>query len=227
VEQIDETIDTIFKEKAAELEERGWFLEPELFKEIKARMKAASAKDVKQRLDAKLLAKLGEKPKGKEVLNLLTKFSNDRLRIIYSKQKKPAPKKAAPEGKGKEKAKSAIELAEEAVMLQDSVKFHKPEENTQNTSELLENHLKATGGRVVTRFPPEPNGYLHIGHAKAMNLNFGYAKKHSGWCYLRYDDTNPEAETQEYIDSIESSVKWLGHEPYKVRVDFKPNNDWS
>jgi len=71
VEQIDETIDTIFKEKAAELEERGWYLEPELFKEIKARMKAASAKDVKQRLDAKLLAKLGEKPKGKEVLNLL------------------------------------------------------------------------------------------------------------------------------------------------------------
>jgi len=78
--------------------------------------------------------------------------------------------------------------------------------------ELVEKDLE-TGkydGRVVTRFPPEPNGYLHIGHAKAICLDFGTAKKYGGVCHLRYDDTNPEAEKQEYIDAIEKDVKWLG-----------------
>lgn len=66
------------------------------------------------------------------------------------------------------------------------------------------------GGRVETRFPPEPNGYLHIGHAKSINLNFGVAAEFNGVCHLRYDDTNPEKEEQEYIDSIERDVRWLG-----------------
>lgn len=80
----------------------------------------------------------------------------------------------------------------------------------------MERHLKATGGMVVTRFPPEPNGFLHIGHAKAMHLNFGYAKKMGGKCYLRFDDTNPEAESQAYMDSITDTVKWLGNEPWSI-----------
>jgi glutaminyl-tRNA synthetase len=63
---------------------------------------------------------------------------------------------------------------------------------------------------VVTRFPPEPNGYLHIGHAKSICLNFGIAKEFGGRCHLRFDDTNPLKEEQEYIDSIEADVKWLG-----------------
>ena len=65
-------------------------------------------------------------------------------------------------------------------------------------------------GRVVTRFPPEPNGYLHIGHAKSICLNFGIAAEFSGKCHLRFDDTNPEKEEQEYVDSIIADVKWLG-----------------
>ncbi|MBN2157833.1 MAG: glutamine--tRNA ligase/YqeY domain fusion protein [Spirochaetes bacterium] len=65
-------------------------------------------------------------------------------------------------------------------------------------------------GRVVTRFPPEPNGYLHIGHAKSICINFGLAKQYAGRCHLRMDDTNPEKEEMEYIESIINDVRWLG-----------------
>ena len=66
------------------------------------------------------------------------------------------------------------------------------------------------GGRVHTRFPPEPNGYLHIGHAKSICLNFGLAKEYNGKCNLRFDDTNPLKEESEYVRSIIEDVSWLG-----------------
>jgi glutaminyl-tRNA synthetase len=78
------------------------------------------------------------------------------------------------------------------------------------------------GGRVHTRFPPEPNGYLHIGHAKSINLNYGTAKKYGGKFNLRFDDTNPTKEEQEYIDSITYDVRWLGAD-WEDRLFFASN----
>jgi len=65
-------------------------------------------------------------------------------------------------------------------------------------------------GRVHTRFPPEPNGYLHIGHAKSICLNFGVASEFEGLCNLRFDDTNPTKEETEYVESIKEDVRWIG-----------------
>ncbi len=88
-----------------------------------------------------------------------------------------------------------------------------PEEKSLNFIEsIIEKDLQEgrNNGRVHTRFPPEPNGYLHIGHAKSICLNFGLAEKYNGKCNLRFDDTNPEKEELEYIDSIRADVRWLG-----------------
>ena len=65
---------------------------------------------------------------------------------------------------------------------------------------------------IMTRFPPEPNGYLHIGHAKSICLNFGIAADYNGRCNLRFDDTNPHKENREFVDSIQQDVRWLGYD---------------
>ena len=79
---------------------------------------------------------------------------------------------------------------------------------------MVEENLKdgKNGGRVQTRFPPEPNGYLHIGHAKAICLDFGIAAQHGGVCNLRFDDTNPTKENMEYVDAIKEDIQWLGYQ---------------
>ena len=77
--------------------------------------------------------------------------------------------------------------------------------------EIIENDLKSGKHKsIITRFPPEPNGYLHIGHAKSICLNFGVAKKYGGKTNLRFDDTNPVKEDTEYVESIKEDIKWLG-----------------
>ena len=79
--------------------------------------------------------------------------------------------------------------------------------------EIIENDLASGKHKsILTRFPPEPNGYLHIGHAKSICLNFGLAKKYGGKTNLRFDDTNPVKEDTEYVDSIMEDVRWLGFE---------------
>lgn len=99
--------------------------------------------------------------------------------------------------------------------------------------EIIEEHLKTgkNDGRVHTRFPPEPNGYLHIGHAKSICLNFGLAKKYNGLCNLRFDDTNPSTEDIEYVDSIKEDIHWLGFDwagrEYYASDYFQQLYDWA
>ncbi|MDR2894765.1 MAG: glutamine--tRNA ligase/YqeY domain fusion protein, partial [Alistipes sp.] len=84
------------------------------------------------------------------------------------------------------------------------------ERNLNFIEEIVEGYIAAGGAELQTRFPPEPNGYLHIGHAKSICLNFGLAKRYGGKCNLRFDDTNPVKEDVEYVDSIKKDIKWLG-----------------
>ena len=108
----------------------------------------------------------------------------------------PAPTKSAPETKPEEQPLDPDAMFKQGFL--HDVYHERPVKN------------------VVTRFPPEPNGYLHIGHAKAIAVNFGFAKHHGGVCYLRFDDTNPEKEEEKYFTAIQEMVRWLGFEPFKV-----------
>ncbi|CAE6470580.1 unnamed protein product [Rhizoctonia solani] len=131
--------------------------------------------------------------------------------------KKPANAAAATSASKGESTPASSAVPERVVFEEGFLKaLHKPGENPQISPKLREQHLKATGGHVFTRFPPEPNGFLHIGHSKAIFVNFGYAAHHNGKCYLRYDDTNPEAEEAIYFESILETIRWLGYEPYKI-----------
>ncbi|MCL4134545.1 UNVERIFIED_CONTAM: hypothetical protein GTU68_031184 [Idotea baltica] len=120
----------------------------------------------------------------------------------------------------------------------DKAFLHRPGENfksknyiiTEHTNRLMKEHLLFTGGQVRTRFPPEPNGLLHIGHAKAININFGFAQAEQGICYLRYDDTNPEMEEETFVHGIQEMIEWLGFKAYQVTYAsdyFQQLYDWA
>ncbi|KAH3682967.1 hypothetical protein WICPIJ_006054 [Wickerhamomyces pijperi] len=159
-------------------------------------LKWASPSSFKPIIDAELLKLLGPK---------------DERDVIKKEKKKPAKADTSKPDASKKEEKVRSMFTE--GFLGD---LHKVGENPQAYPELIKAHLEATKGKVHTRFPPEPNGYLHIGHSKAILVNFGFAKHHDGVCYLRYDDTNPEAEEDVYFKSILKMVKWLGFEPFKI-----------
>ncbi|CAN4121839.1 unnamed protein product [Withania somnifera] len=155
----------------------------------------------------------------KEVVDLeLYKLLGERTAADNEKPvKKKKEKPAKTEDKAKVEETPATKQPEEE--LNPYLIFPSPEENYKVHTEVYFSdrpHLKVTGGKFQTRFPPEPNGFLHIGHAKAMFVDFGLAKERGGGCYLRFDDTNPEAEKKEYIDHIKEIVGWMGWEPFKI-----------
>ncbi|KAJ2097977.1 Glutaminyl-tRNA synthetase [Coemansia sp. RSA 922] len=163
----------------------------------------ADSGKVKAEYDAQILALLGPKDE------------RDTPAAAKAAAASPAPKAAAAANAAEPNKWKPASL-ENMFASGDISRLHKPGENPQIKPELTKEHLATTKGSVITRFPPEPNGFLHIGHAKAINVNFGYAKTHGGICNLRYDDTNPEAEEQEYVDSILETIRWLGFEPHNI-----------
>ncbi|XP_074951973.1 glutamine--tRNA ligase isoform X2 [Phalacrocorax aristotelis] len=212
-EQIEEAVEAVISKHRAELlAERYHFNMGLLMGEVRSRLQWADGKTIKNEVDLQVLHLLGPKTEA-------------------DLEKKPKAAKARPALSEKQKV-AVVETGEVGTETRslleqlrgEALKFHKPGENyktegyvvTPNTMALLKQHLAITGGQVRTRFPPEPNGILHIGHAKAINFNFGYAKANGGVCFLRYDDTNPEKEEEKYFTAIREMVEWLGYQPYAV-----------
>lgn len=142
------------------------------------------------------------------------------LEMIGPKDERDVVKKEKKKKEPAANAKKEIRAVEEKQRNMFTEGFlgdlHKAGEEPQKWDDVIQAHRDFIKGRVYTRFPPEPNGFLHIGHSKAIMVNFGFAAYNNGHCYLRYDDTNPEAEEQVYIDSILRCVKWLGFAPWKI-----------
>ncbi|XP_071081641.1 glutamine--tRNA ligase-like [Haliotis cracherodii] len=218
-EEIETAVEKVIgKYKNDLVEKRYRFNSGLLLSEARNSLKWADGKAIKNEVDMQILDLLGPK--------------TDADLEKPQKQKTPKPAKSAGDAQKAAAAGPSSEnfLGEDGhvksfmEMMGDAVKFHKPGENyktdgyvlTPKTMDILKEHLRITGGKVYSRFPPEPNGILHIGHAKAINFNFGYAKATGGNCYLRYDDTNPEKEEEKFFVGIREMVEWLGYKPWKV-----------
>lgn len=172
-EQIKQTVESLLSQNMNELiEKRYKFNVGNLMQEIRKQLLWADGKVIKSEVDNQILGLLGPKTEA----DLAPVQKQKKVKEVKPVEKKP--------------------LVYTPISIEDvmsKVDFHKPGENfktegyvvTKNTVALLAKHLKATGGKVITRFPPEPNGILHIGHAKAININFGYAKASNGECILR------------------------------------------
>lgn len=224
-EQIETAVDDVIKaNKAVILEQRYRFNVGKIMQEIRAKLPWADGKHVKSEIEVQLFDLLGEKT----ATDLAPPPKPDKK---AKEKKEPAKETVVVDSSTKDGAHSIAELMKK-------IRFHGPGENhktdgyviTDHTERLLKQHLKETGGMVRTRFPPEPNGILHIGHAKAININFGYAAAHNGTCYLRYDDTNPEKEEEKFFIGIKDMVEWLGYKPAKITHssdNFQQLYDWA
>uniref|UniRef100_A0A0N5C354 Probable glutamine--tRNA ligase n=1 Tax=Strongyloides papillosus TaxID=174720 RepID=A0A0N5C354_STREA len=227
-EMIHDVVNEVFESFRNEIiSERYAYNTGKLMGLIRNKLKFADASEIKKYMDTKILELLG--PKTEEELKGIKKKKKVVQEKCNGNDKANVPKEKVVED-------DSSESIEE--LMKTRAHFHKPGENystdgyvvTPNTMNLLKKHLKETGGIVQTRFPPEPNGVLHIGHAKAININFGYAKAHNGKCNLRFDDTNPEKEEERFFHGIEDVVSWLGYKPDKITYsssNFQQLFDWA
>lgn len=194
---IDESVNALFAENAAAIEEQKHdFNFGLLLTKIAKSLKWADGAMVRDKVNSKRVSLIGEAP------------PSDGKRKKAGKAKKEAPAAGAAAATVEEKKSDAPEI--------DITKLIGRDVDVGNTPENLAKHLAFTQGKVHTRFPPEPNGYLHIGHAKAIRFNFKVAEAYGGNTYLRFDDTNPCKENQEFIDHIKEIVGWLGFTPFKT-----------
>lgn len=215
-EDIELAVELVVKKYKDEiLSKRYTFNKGILMREVNNNLKWADGKDIKNEIEVQILDILG--PKTEEDLMPVSKKKNKSNQSLTNKKEEST--------KGESVKETKQNITEESILdVLNKVNFHKPGENfktdgyvkTPTTLKLMEQHLKMTGGKVRTRFPPEPNGILHIGHAKAININFGYAAVKNGVCFLRYDDTNPEKEEEKFFLGIKDIVEWLGYSPFKI-----------
>lgn len=222
-EQIEQAVEKQIEKVVGELKGKRYRYNSGLIMQaVRKELPWADGKAIKNEVDVQIFDLLGpktesdlapppkseKKPKNESAKNVKKADSNT---------ESDASKKPQMNGRDESSASSISELMKK-------VSFHAPGENfktdgyviTPNTKELIKKHLEITGRKVRTRFPPEPNGILHIGHAKAININFGYAAAHGGICFLRYDDTNPEKEEEKFFIGIKDMVEWLGYTPAKI-----------
>jgi len=215
-EEIEKVVEKLLsKNKKELLEKRYRFNVGQVMQQVRTELPWADGKAVKSEVDVQVFDLLGPKTEA----DLAPPPKNDK------KGGKPA-KVDKPKNENKVKGDAQAETTNALTILDvmKKVNFHAPGENfktdgyvvTEKTQRLIQEHLKITGSTVRTRFPPEPNGILHIGHAKAININFGYAAAHGGSCFLRYDDTNPEKEEEKFFTAIKDMVEWLGYKPAKI-----------
>ena len=216
-EQIEKEVEeAIEKVKNDLISKRYRFPLGQLMGNVRKALPWADGKAVKSEIDVQILDLLGPK-------------TDSDLAPPAKKEKVKQPKESKKDNGGKKVSANDDDIegdgaATIAELMRNKVHFHKPGENfktdgytiTDATMDRLAAHLKRTDGKVRTRFPPEPNGILHIGHAKAININFGYAAAHNGVCFLRYDDTNPEKEEEKFFTGIKDMVEWLGYKPFKI-----------
>lgn len=212
-EEIEKAVEiTISKYRDDIVQNRYRFNVGKLLTELRAALPWVDGKALKSEVDVQIFDLLGPKTEA------------DDEQAGKKRREKPASTAPPSEATPKATVNSIQEGPRTMVDLMRNVDFHRPGENfktdgyvvTSETERLLKEHLQRTGGKVRTRFPPEPNGILHIGHAKAININFAYAAANDGVCFLRYDDTNPEKEEEKFVLGIRDIVNWLGYKPFKV-----------